>query len=91
MITTIALETGHCVELCEGDRLIGYVVLFSGGWDAWQVHSGGTEASLIVRNVTCQEAIAAFDRPLCEHNVYEGVYCEKCNRDYKAARAANGE
>lgn len=24
-----------CVEICDGDKLVGYAVFFSGGWDAY--------------------------------------------------------
>lgn len=30
-----------CIEICEGDKLYGYVIFFSGGWDAYLVTSAG--------------------------------------------------
>lgn len=33
--TASAIQSGGCIEVCLGDKLIGYVIKFSGGWDGW--------------------------------------------------------
>lgn len=34
-ISTLKLGDGQCIEVCDGDRLVGYAIFFSGRWDAW--------------------------------------------------------
>lgn len=40
-ITTTELESGRCIEVCDGGRLIGYSIFFSGGWDGWACNRSG--------------------------------------------------
>ena len=35
IVSQLALPKGCCVEVCEGDTLVGYAIFFSGAWDAW--------------------------------------------------------
>lgn len=30
-----------CVEVCDGEKLIGYAIFFSGGWEAYVASLGG--------------------------------------------------
>jgi len=29
------IQTVQCWEICKSDRLLGYVIFFSGGWDVY--------------------------------------------------------
>ena len=31
------INTTECIEICRGDKLIGYAIWFSGGWDVYKL------------------------------------------------------
>jgi len=48
------------IEICCGDRLHGYVIHFSGGWDAWELQPGYRYLKRLGTFSTRIEALAAF-------------------------------
>lgn len=50
----------ECREVAEGDRLHGYVIHFSGAWDAWELQPGYVQLVRLGTYPTAEEAIAAF-------------------------------
>lgn len=65
---TLELPGGHCVEVCQGDKLIGYAIFFSGGWDAWSIitphHRSAIKmaARALVTNTSRERAIEAIQK-----------------------------
>lgn len=50
-----------CIEVSEGDSVIGYAVFFSGGWDAWVMRNRrGHRLFRKATNVTQEAAIEAI-------------------------------
>lgn len=36
----ICVSDTECVEVCDGDRLVGYAIWFSGGWNTYYSDDG---------------------------------------------------
>lgn len=60
-----------CIEVCEGERLVGYAIFFSGGWDAY-LFDGRESLVLIDRNVATKQRAIAYIRHDAKRR------CEKC-------------
>jgi hypothetical protein len=60
------LEPGSCIEVLQDDRLIGYVIHFSGGWDCY-VAGGNGDLRKIASNLYGKtEAISETKRRAME-------------------------
>jgi hypothetical protein len=53
-----------CIEVCDGDRLVGYAIWFSGGWDGYRRDASTGMGLKCVAQVcpTKEEAIEAVKR-----------------------------
>ena len=57
----MAHKETECIEICSGDKLLGYAIFFSGGWDAYKVE--GVGLSLVGRYFTTRnQAIRAVTK-----------------------------
>lgn len=88
----------RCVEVCENDRLVGYAVFFSGGWDAYIRDSLNLSVlTLIACNlenvdlarIAIIEKQARRGRLRCVHGVADGDWCPEYNAEYKRAAKEN--
>lgn len=45
----------QCVEVCKGDMVLGYVIFFSGGWDAYARLGPTTNLTMVATNLPTKE------------------------------------
>lgn len=50
----------ECIEICSGDRLIGYAIFFSGCWNVYEKVAGGRLLQFIRYYGTKEEAASYF-------------------------------